>query len=892
MKKISFLSLVLVVIMTLIGCSKPTIYDFSNVSFTNKTYEYDGTEKVLEITGEAPEGLTLEYINNKRLEVGVSNAKAMFYNGEELVKEYQASLIIVEPTINLEGISFEDQTYIYDGQEHSLLLQGNIPGTYKVEYTNNKLTEVGASLATAKIIDYKGVIVKEYEAILTVLANDDLKYQYLSDIPRTYNSVGYGNLVVDKANNNEKLSLKTEEGYQEFSKGFFAHAYSVLAFDELADFGYETFSAYVGINKTGQANNSQASVTFKVYLDNELAYTSSKHTKDSTMELVELDIRGVNNVTLIADDMGANGNDHAVWADAKFSYVSSLKPQIIASPIELPSEYQLTEENLLELVSAYTRLGEDISDDVTCQYQKMKDGNYEVTYKVISEGRATIKKVPLTILNEERFIEKLDAEAMKTPFANYVYYGYWLLRPEVRKAYDVVLTELLNADLTNLNQTKVTVNLQEKGIYIYPGDASTLKHYMSYDESRVYFIYDWRKGLGHGVSTTTKNGYLETISIETYNGQGGYYYQHDLEALYAKAEEQVSTWMVNIKDDMTDYQALKYLQRKLQDTTKYANVDYADGFYGIFNNKRAICSGYAKGLEYLGHRLGIKISYDSGWADGMGHAWNIVYVNNQWYMSDATWGKFFVGQKYFHDTNRWSGKPFSKMPTLVYDEYNLNLLEYPLASFTKSELALVIGDEIDLNSLVAIKDNVKNLISITSIQGDVNFTQGGNYERVIKAELSNGNILEQTIKFYVYQTRYAVTKEQLSVPSNSAETQLVSGSLWDGSKEVAQEGFKLKAFSGRPSYIDIAVDGASAFSINFSIDKSIRDNTSYGHYANATVTFYVDGVEVAKSAGLGWKTAMRTISIKDLEDAQTIRIEVTGSSGQDRVAFGLPTFYK
>lgn len=597
--------------------------------------------------------------------------------------------------------------------------------------------------------------------------------------------------------------------YQEFSKGIFAHAYSVIAYDELADYGYDTFSAYAGINKTGQTSNSKASTTFKVYLDYKLAYTSSLHPKDSDMEKIELDIKGVNNITLIADDMGSNGNDHAVWADAKLSYLSSLKPQIFVSNIELPSSYQLTSANLLALAKAYSVSGEDISSHLTCSYQKQNESTYLVTYFINYDNRITEKTVNLTIKNEARWQNQLNAEEVREPFANYVYYGFWQLRLEVRKAYMLSLSSLLKADLANFNQTKVTVNLQENDIYIYPSDASILKRYISYDEARVYFIYNWRNGDNHGVSYTTKNGFIDTISFELYNGQGGYYYNQNLDNVYATAEAEIGSWFAGLALDMTD----------------------------------------------------------------------------------ATWGVSLVGQKYFDDTGRYSNGTYSPMPTLHYEAYNLNLAKYPLASIANSEVTVLLAEEINPADLVKINSNVKDLITITEITCDTNFQTGGTYQRELDVTLSNGNKLSKTITFYVMTTKSKLTENLITIPANS-ETKWQNGSLWDGTSEVAQEGFLMKAISNRLAYLEINVTDYRAFSVNFSIDKSIRDNVDWDWQAKATVIFYADDKEVARFTNIGWKTAYQTVFINNLDAVSTLKIEVLGSSGQDRLAFGLPTLYK
>ena len=64
---------------------------------------------------------------------------------------------------DLTNISFNDVNVIYDGEEHSVLLDGDLPEGLEVEYQNNKLTNVGSTSATATIKE------KETQEVLKVL---------------------------------------------------------------------------------------------------------------------------------------------------------------------------------------------------------------------------------------------------------------------------------------------------------------------------------------------------------------------------------------------------------------------------------------------------------------------------------------------------------------------------------------------------------------------------------------------------------------------------------------------------------------------------------------------------------------------------------------------------
>ncbi len=81
-----------------------------------------------------------------------------------------------------------------------------------------------------------------------------------------------------------------------------------------------------------------------------------------------------------------------------------------------------------------------------------------------------------------------------------------------------------------------------------------------------------------------------------------------------------------------DLDSLKPGQRKAQDANS------------VFQNRVAVCEGYARLMVELGTQTGDQIVYvggdvreENGAAAPVGHAWNGVKVNGLWYLVDATW---------------------------------------------------------------------------------------------------------------------------------------------------------------------------------------------------------------------------------------------------------------
>ena len=67
--------------------------------------------------------------------------------------------------------------------------------------------------------------------------------------------------------------------------------------------------------------------------------------------------------------------------------------------------------------------------------------------------------------------------------------------------------------------------------------------------------------------------------------------------------------------------------------------------YNVVARKKAVCSGYSKLIKTMCRQVGIEAEVVFGWTkdyrgsfDSQEHAWNVVKINGQWYVLDATWG--------------------------------------------------------------------------------------------------------------------------------------------------------------------------------------------------------------------------------------------------------------
>ena len=113
--------------------------------------------------------------------------------------------------------------------------------------------------------------------------------------------------------------------------------------------------------------------------------------------------------------------------------------------------------------------------------------------------------------------------------------------------------------------------------------------------------------------------------------------------------------------DMTDYDKILWAHDLIVNNTEYVyevfrgdgsvkssdelsreGIDYAFGAYGCLVRRRAVCSGYAAGLQLLLRKLGVPCDRVSGRIRvgphaGRTHAWNRVTLDGMSCFVDATW---------------------------------------------------------------------------------------------------------------------------------------------------------------------------------------------------------------------------------------------------------------
>ncbi|MGI6329862.1 MAG: transglutaminase domain-containing protein [Bacilli bacterium] len=216
-------------------------------------------------------------------------------------------------------------------------------------------------------------------------------------------------------------------------------------------------------------------------------------------------------------------------------------------------------------------------------------------------------------------------------------------------------------------------------------------------------------------------------------------------------DQVVKEILAPINKEMTEYDQVKYIYDYIIDNTIY---DYQapdnQNIYSVLINGRSVCAGYARTFQYLMNKLDIFNLYVTGTTttednQTLGHAWNLVRLDNQFYNIDSTWGNsiFITDQSlnnyknyhYFNVTSEEIKK------THIFDAY------YPLPEakglkynyYIKEKLLFTVYD-LNLENrlyerLIEINEEKDPLLTIS-------FTNKKEYQKALEQLFDKGKLFK------------------------------------------------------------------------------------------------------------------------------------------------------
>lgn len=243
------------------------------------------------------------------------------------------------------------------------------------------------------------------------------KSEYISNMEWESAVSGWKTVKKDAAvNTNNKIKLNVDGVIKEFNKGIGAATNAEIVYNLNGD--YNVFTTYLGTDKNYNVNAT--TIIFKIFADGEEVYTSDVVRVNSEAEFVRLDVTGVKELKLVANDAGDSGyGDFASWADTKI-YTTNSKPELVipesisttlGHPIDINQEYSATDiedGNLTERVKVEGEVNFD------------KTGEYPITYTVVDNDGNEVSKtrtIAVVDMNDFTYLTEYDWKSESHSYA-------------------------------------------------------------------------------------------------------------------------------------------------------------------------------------------------------------------------------------------------------------------------------------------------------------------------------------------------------------------------------------------------------------------------------------------------------------------------------------------
>lgn len=112
----------------------------------------------------------------------------------------------------------------------------------------------------------------------------------------------------------------------------------------------------------------------------------------------------------------------------------------------------------------------------------------------------------------------------------------------------------------------------------------------------------------------------------------------EINTMQSKLDNVINEFIKDIPKGLSEYEREKLAHDKLLTVCTYAenvnsSADDPNAFtmYGALVDKKAVCEGYTKSMQYLLKLLGIKTITVNGYSKNELHQWCIVNIDDNWY---------------------------------------------------------------------------------------------------------------------------------------------------------------------------------------------------------------------------------------------------------------------
>ncbi len=164
--------------------------------------------------------------------------------------------------------------------------------------------------------------------------------------------------------------------------------------------------------------------------------------------------------------------------------------------------------------------------------------------------------------------------------------------------------------------------------------------------------------------------------------------------------------------------------------------------YGALVEGWAVCEGYSKAFAYLCRCVGINATTICGTSQNVGHMWNAVMVDDEWYLTDVTWD----------DSNDKTDNNF-----ILYQYFNCTSQEFLSTHSIETNLAYP--------TCTATKNSFYNTFAIDSSSGKISSNYKTVIDEIVKYKegslvfyIGNNKSISPMIKSYVTNQNSPIVK--------------------------------------------------------------------------------------------------------------------------------------
>lgn len=194
---------------------------------------------------------------------------------------------------------------------------------------------------------------------------------------------------------------------------------------------------------------------------------------------------------------------------------------------------------------------------------------------------------------------------------------------------DTALNNLKNAIKSSLKSSKSSFSVST--YKVLPDDFQIIYSGVINDNPELFYVSST-----YSYSISNSTGYVAIVYPE--------YAMTNSEITTAKViyENGINKAISQVDDTMSDVQKALVIHDYLANISTYPDLGDSNendkasyhSAYGIFLDGYTVCAGYTLTYSDIMHRLGIPCKYVI--SDEMGHAWNAIQINGNWYNVDLT----------------------------------------------------------------------------------------------------------------------------------------------------------------------------------------------------------------------------------------------------------------